>query len=132
MNALIQETLHALRRVPVSVGLAIAIVMYGINGWWLDAGERVRDMLVVLGVAGFGVGSWRSWPQWQSAGDLWLGFMVGSAGISLIIGPGNLWPIVIVLAGALSAAAIWGGWAVGALIRSVTGGRAEQNNRRSR
>jgi hypothetical protein len=55
----------------------------------------------------------------RRAGSLWLGAMASLVVALMIVGPGNLWPLVIVLDGAM----IGGGVALGAVIGAVVGGR---------
>lgn len=89
--------------IPAAVGILIAIVMNA-GGWWLDDGTRVRNLLIVLAIAALIVGF---------AGDskrtvrreiaLWLGFVVGMTVVLFVVGPGNIFPIVIATGASMAA-----------------------------
>jgi len=92
--------------IPAALGILIAIAM-NMRGWWLDDGTRVRNMLIVLAIAalivGF-VGDPKRTTQRETT--LWLGFVVGMTGVLFAIGPGNIFPIVIVIGAGLAAVSI--------------------------
>jgi|SRR5687768_8387115 len=92
--------------IPAAVGVLIAIVM-NVRGWWLNDGTRVRNMLIVLAIAalivGF-VGDPKRTARRETA--LWLGFVVGMAGVLLAVGPGTIFPIVIVIGASMAAVTI--------------------------
>ena len=91
---------------PAAVGMFIAIVM-NTGGWWLDDGTRLRNMLIVLAVAALIVGFVGD-PKHTTRREttLWLGFVVGMAGVLFAIGPGTIFPIVIVMGAGLAAVSI--------------------------
>jgi hypothetical protein len=96
------------------IGFSIAVVMHLKNGWWLDASWRIREMLIVLGIAAVIVSVWKARePAYKRAGALWVGFMVGVALILVVSGGSTLFPIVLVVAAGFSALAVLPGGLVG-------------------
>ena len=94
------------------VGIAVALALYPFTGWWLNSSEGVKITLPVLfGVAVLAGGGWAR-AMW-----LWLGVMAGMIGLLGWVGPGNIWPIVLVLAALLTAGAI----GAGSLVRAGFG-----------
>jgi len=91
------------------LGILAIVALQTIGGWWLDSGPRVLRASVVLFALGVVVGLWRSEGTWVRACALWAGAIAGSTGILLWIGPGTLWPIVLAVASAITAAAIFAG-----------------------
>jgi hypothetical protein len=111
-----------LKQYPVWLGLALAIVMHFIGGgWWLDTNDRVVNTSGALAVLAFGVGA--LWPKrtWLPALHLWIGFMAGMAAILFIIGPGNIFPIVLTIGGGWAGMAVILGFGPGALVRMAVG-----------
>lgn len=103
---------------PVWLGLAVFVVVHFIGGgWWLDAGDRVRTALTLVAVASFVVGV--TWPKntWLPALHFWIGFSAGMAAILFLSGPGNLWPIVLVIGMGMAAMVVTAGFGIGALVR---------------
>lgn len=81
------------------------------DGWWLDAMETV-----IAVAAGMMVASWFALRRHSSrllarAVSWTLGAMAGMAIVLAVVGPGNLWPIVLVV-----------GWALLGVSVSVAGG----------
>jgi hypothetical protein len=109
-----------LKRFPILLGLAIAVVMYFIHGgWWLDAGDRGRDTLIALAAVSFILVVGFSWSQqtWHPGRDLWIGYMAGMTIILFAIGPGTIFPIVLFIGGAMSGLAVLAGYGVGAVLK---------------
>lgn len=94
-------------------GVLAIVTLQAMGGWWLDSGPRVLRASVVLFALGVVVGLWRSKGAWVRACALWAGAIAGSTGILFWTGPGNLWPIVLVFAAAISGAAVFGGTVLG-------------------
>ena len=99
----------------LGAAIAIVIVMQLKNGWWLDAGDRIAEMLIVLGVAAVFVGLWKNpkVPAHLRVALLWVGFMITSSLILVIIGPGTIFPIVLIGIAGLSLGAVLAGGLVG-------------------
>ena len=95
--------------IPAAVGILIAIAM-NMRGWWLDDGTRVRNMLIVLAAAALIVGFVGD-PKRTTRREttLWLGFVAGMTGVLFAIGPGNIFPIVILIGAGLAAVSIFVG-----------------------
>jgi hypothetical protein len=107
-----------LKHYPVWLGLAIAVSMHVIGGgWWLDIGDRVVNTSCAIAVSAFTVGALWQKRTWLPACDLWLGFMAGMIAILFIIGPGNLFPIVLTIGGGIAGAAVALGFGLGAVAR---------------
>lgn len=105
---------NVFRRAPIFVlGVLAIVTLQALSGWWLDSGPRVLRACVVLFALAVAIGLWRSEGAWVRACALWAGAIAGSIGVLFWIGPGNLWPIVLVLAAAITAAAIFGGTVCG-------------------
>ena len=95
------------------LGFAAVATSYVVGGWWLNSGTGV--LRTVLGLLALGVFAalWRSGSPWIRACALWAGAISGSAAILFSIGPGTIWPIVLVFAAAITAGAVFGGAFVG-------------------
>ena len=103
------------------IGFLIAISMHAKNGWWLDGGDRVREMLIVLAIAALIVGFWWTpMPVYRRSVQLWAGFMVGTTVTLFVIGPGNIFPIVLGFAALLSAVAVLVGSIAGMVREAMT------------
>lgn len=101
-----------------AVGLLVAILLQWIGGWWLNSGRGVVTTMVVL----FGVAvviCLRSEAPWHRAGALWIGSIVGMAAALAWVGPGTIWPIVMVVAAGLTSASVF----AGALVAKAISGR---------
>jgi hypothetical protein len=106
------------RKAPVFVlGVLAIIALQTIGGWWLDSGQRVLRACVIFFAIGLVVGLWRSQEAWNRAAALWAGAIAGSTGVLFRIGPGNLWPIVLVFAAAISGGAVFAGTALGLALK---------------
>ena len=95
------------------LGFAIVAASYVVGGWWLNSGTGV--LRTVLGLLALGVFAalWRSGSPWIRACALWAGAISGSGVILFSIGPGTIWPIVLVFAAAITAGAVFAGAVVG-------------------
>jgi hypothetical protein len=115
MNAMLR------RDVVVSflLGIAAVILVHQVAGWWLDSQFGVNVMSAVLAVVSASLTSWRHASFRQRVIALWIGVMGSMAGVMLRIGPGSIWPIVLVGAGLMTAVAIGFGVFVGSAISSV-------------
>lgn len=104
--------------IPFTVGLLVSMLLQWAGGWWLNSGRGVVTTTVVL----FGVAvafCLRSEAPWHRAGALWIGSIVGMAAALLWVGPGTIWPIVMVVAAGLTSASVF----AGALVAKVISGR---------
>ena len=105
----------AVRLMPVPISTSAPL-----DGWWLDAMETV--VAVALGMV---VASWfvlRRHPSRLPARAVsWtLGAMAGMAIVLAIVGPGNIWPIVLVVGWALLGASV--SVAAGLVVATRNGG----------
>ena len=96
---------------PFVIGLAFAVVLHGLVGWWLDSGPGVASTVAALFVLAVLVA--RDKPQ---ALSLWLGVMIGMTAMLLSIGGGTMWPLVIVIGGVMTGMTILGAWAARRLV----------------
>jgi hypothetical protein len=114
------------------LGAAVAGVsqLFTPTGWWLNSSEGVTLEAIVLFLLAMSV-SFASAPVSKGlrgrAGAfaaLWLGVMAGFSIALFAVGAGTLVPIVLVVAAALSAAALAGGTVVGLALRRLRSVRA--------
>ena len=98
-------------------GFVLAVVLQQPTGWWLNSGVGVAVTLagvvtaaIVVAAVGPVLG------RRDQARALWVGVNAGLAASLLRVGPGTIWPIVIVIGGALTGVAVFlGAFAGGAL-----------------
>jgi hypothetical protein len=91
------------------LGLAVAAFSYWMDGWWLDSGRgalRTTSGLIVIGAL---VALGRGDSPWAAGRALWLGALIGMAIVLFRVGPGTIWPIVLVVVAAVAAAAVFTG-----------------------
>jgi hypothetical protein len=89
-----------------AAGVAAAIVSQMVTGWWLNSGRGVAFMMAMLCALSVAL----VWLDWIAPLALWAGMVNATIVILFWIGAGNIFPIVIVFAGGLSAIAIAPGW----------------------
>jgi hypothetical protein len=87
-------------------GVVSAVVSQMLTGWWLDSGRGVAFMMAMLCALSVAL----VWLDRKAPLALWVGMMNATIVILFMIGPGNIFPIVIAFAAALSALAIVPGW----------------------
>jgi hypothetical protein len=116
------STHDTLERVRVAEKAALFILGFGavamlqaVGGWWLNSGAGVLRAVVVFVVLGVCATRWRSGAPWVRACALWTGAVSGSTTVLFWIGPGNIWPIVLVFAAGITAAAVFGGAFLGSV-----------------
>ncbi|MQA30192.1 MAG: hypothetical protein GEU82_10180 [Luteitalea sp.] len=94
------------RVIPFVTGLLLSLGVHRVSGWWLDSGRGVAVMMLMLAATSMLV-VWRSGRSpIRPAAHLWAGSYLGMIAALLSTGAGTLWPIVLVVAGMLSAVAI--------------------------
>jgi hypothetical protein len=91
------------------VGLLVTRALYIANGWWLDSGREVLRTSIVLTALGAFAAIWRFGNPWLRAGSIWAGALLEMTMLLFLTGPGTIWPIVLVFAAVISAAAVFGG-----------------------
>jgi hypothetical protein len=85
------------------------------SGWFLDSARGVGVMVIWMTVASAAVGlTWPTPGWWRGCAAFALGAAAALTATLFAIGPGNLFPIVIVIGGGLIAAAALAGAAVAA------------------
>ena len=109
-----------------ALGAAVVPTLQAVGGWWLNSGTGVLRTVLVLGGLGVFATLWRSGRPWVRARALWAGAISGSTVVLLWIGPGSIWPIVLAIAGGISAGAVFGGALLGS---AVTGLRRQPPER---
>jgi len=105
----------------LGVGVAASIQPFTPTGWWLNSFDGVEIVTVALFLLGVSVSFATPVQQGHSPVEvslpLWCGVMVGFAVALVAIGPGNLFPIVLAVAGVISAVALGVGMIVGFVLR---------------
>ena len=92
-----------------ALGLAVAAFSYWMDGWWLDSGAGVLRTTLGLFAIGAIMAIWRTGSLLAAGVALWLGAFVGMGGVLFRVGPGTIWPIVLVVAAGISAGAVLAG-----------------------
>ena len=110
------------------LGVAVVPALQAVGGWWLNSGTGVLRAVLVLGVLGMLSTLWRSGRPWVRTRALWAGAISGSTVVLFWIGPGSIWPIVLAMAGGISAGAVFGGALLGSV---VTGFRRQPESTRN-
>ena len=95
------------------LGLAVAAFSYWMDGWWLDSGGGAFRTTLGLFVIGALVALRRGDSPWAAGRALWLGAFIGMAAVLFRVGPGTIWPIVLVVGAGLAAAAVFTGVVAG-------------------
>jgi hypothetical protein len=111
-----------------AAGLVVIAALHAAGGWWLNSGSGVLRTVIGLAAVGLLAGSRGSPGLWTRAGTLWAGAISATAMLLIWIGPGTLWPIVLVIAAAIAAMAVFGG----AFLASAFSGRGRQPPERAR
>ena len=91
--------------VAVIAGLVVSMTVQLTLGWWLDSGQGVAVTTLTSFVATLVL--FRAWYQ---AVAFWAALLIGNLVILFSIGPGSIFPIVIVIGGTLTAGAVLAGW----------------------
>ena len=87
-------------------GAASAVVSQLLTGWWLDSGRGVALMMAMLCALSIAL----VWFDRRAPLALWVGMINATIVILFMMGPGSLFPIVLVFAATLSVLAIVPGW----------------------
>jgi hypothetical protein len=116
--------------VPRSVGLPVCAALGALAflaadfalartgaGWFLNSGRGVLVVAAVLGVLAILVGSVRTVPLRVGGAALVAGAVVAMVGTLFVVGPGTIFPIVIVVGTAVIAVAVAAGTMLAALVR---------------
>ena len=96
-------------------GAVSAVVSQLLTGWWLDSGRGVALMMAMLCVLSIAL----VWFDRRAPLALWVGMINATIVILFRIGPGSLFPIVLVFAATLSVLAIVPGWLLWLVVRAV-------------
>jgi hypothetical protein len=105
------------RTAAFALGFFAVVILQAAYGWWLNSASGVLRTTAVLLALGFLIAIWRSGSRWARAAALWAGSLCGASAALFWLGPGNLFPIVLAFAAALSGAAVFAGASVAALMR---------------
>ena len=101
------------------LGFLAAVFLQTANGWWLNSGREVLRTSLVLFALGVFVAVWRSGRPWVRACALWAGAISGMTFVLFRNGAGNIWPIVLAVAGMMSAGAVFGGAFLGFVLNKL-------------
>jgi hypothetical protein len=105
--------------VPLLVGALSAAYMQSRTGWWLNSGTGVAFTVGVLFLLGAFFASWTAGSPRARAIALWVGSMTGLAASLFWMGPGTIWPIVLIVSSIISACTVMAGSGVGRLCCST-------------
>lgn len=100
---------------PFTVGLLAAILSQIAGGWWLNSSRGVAITMAVLFGMAIAV-CLRLDAPWFRATAMSIGAIAGMTAVLFRIGPGTIWPIVLVVAAALTCAAVYAGAGVAHLV----------------
>ena len=98
------------------LGFAVVPALQAVGGWWLNSGTGVLRTVLALVALGVFAALWRSGRPWVRACALWAGAISGTTVVLFWIGPGTIWPIVLVVGAGITAAAVFGGAFLGSLL----------------
>ena len=101
--------------VPLTIGLLTAMLLQIVGGWWLNSGWGVATTMAVLFGTAIGV-CLRSDAPWFRATAMCIGVIAGMTATLFWIGPGTIWPIVLVVAAALTGTAVYAGAGVARVV----------------
>ena len=100
---------------PFAIGLVTGLLPQLAGGWWLNSGRGVATTMAILFVTAIGVCG-RSDTPWFRAAAMATGALAGMTVTLLWIGPGTLWPIVLLVAAGLTCTAVYAGAAVARIV----------------
>ena len=107
--------------VPLLIGAVSAAYTQSWTGWWLNSGTGVAFTMAALFLLAAFFASWRAGSPWARAMALWVGSMTGLAASLFWMGPGTIWPIVLIVSSLMTAGAVMAGSGVGRLCCSTDG-----------
>ena len=100
--------------VPFVTGIVTMASLQVQNGWWLNSGICIIWTLLVLLLQAVLLGESGSGAlRVQREATLWVGSMIGLAGVLFWLGPGTIWPIVLIISSAMTGGAVLLGMLVG-------------------
>ena len=107
------------RVLPLATGVLAMVFMQSQTGWWLNEQARVLPTLAVLVGAAvlFGLKGERSDRSQQLT--LWAGAMMGLTGWLAYVGPGTIWPIILLVSSVMTGAAVMIGTGIAAGVVAV-------------
>jgi hypothetical protein len=100
---------------PLFVGAVSAACMQSRTGWWLNSGTGIACTVATLFLLAVLFASWKAASPWPRAIGLWVGSMTGLTASLFWIGPGTIWPIVLIVASIITACTVIAGTGVGRL-----------------
>jgi len=102
--------------ISLAIGFGVAIVLHRVTGWWLNSGFGVAVTVSAQFVLAFLVASWSTRGRRERAMWLWVGSLAGMAIALFSAGPGTIWPLVLIIAGIVTAAPVLAGVAVASML----------------
>jgi hypothetical protein len=118
----------------ISLMLA-ALVYFGLYqyvGWTLDTGRAVAANAAASAVLALSVSVLSPRDSFQAALSVFIGMLGASVVVLFVIGPGNLFPIVIVFLGGLFAISTGVGWVLAQLVNIIWSGLVQSRHPISR
>ena len=106
------------RVLPLVTGVLAMVFMQSQTGWWLNEQDRVLPTLLVLLAAAvlFGL---KGEGSVRSQITLWAGAMIGLTAWLAYIGPGTIWPIILLLSSIMTGAAVMLGTGIAAGVVAI-------------
>lgn len=101
---------------PLTGALSVSYLQAS-NGWWLNSESGVALTIAVLFLLATFVGSRTTRLTYVRAAELWAGSMTGLAASLFWLGPGTIWPIVLVVSSVITGCAVIAGVGVGRYTR---------------
>jgi hypothetical protein len=105
--------------IPMFVSALSAACMQSWTGWWLNSGTGVALTVATLFLLALFSASWKAGSPWPCAIALWVGSMAGLTASLFWMGPGTIWPIVLIVSGIITACTVMMGSGVGRLWCSI-------------
>jgi hypothetical protein len=109
--------------VLVVTGAVSTAAMQAWTGWWLNSGTGVAWTLALLSLLAALIGTTDTRSQWTGPAALWAGSMMGLTTSLFWLGPGTIWPIVLLVSSVLTAGTIIVGMALRRVCAWLSDGR---------
>ena len=114
---------------PLVTGTVSAAAVQAWTGWWLNSGAGVAWTLGMFFLLTALVGTSNTRSPWARPVALWVGCMTGLTASLFWVGPGTIWPIVLLVSSVLTAGTIMVGIGVGRVRAYLLDGRLHVRGR---
>jgi hypothetical protein len=102
--------------ISLAIGFGVAIVLHRVTGWWLNSGFGVAVTVSAQFVVSLLLACWSTRRRRERAMSLWVGNLAGMVIALFSVGPGTIWPLVLIIAGIVTAAPVLAGVAVASML----------------